>query len=632
LTVKADIDELDSKIVADKVLITSNIADIIVAQRDIRENEMRIDTVEEVLSKQGESTEVGTVADVEIISLPKDVANGALKVLVEGVTLQASQLVTNPDFTTDITGWTATNIGTPVVSSGIVSFTATAQNGKLNQVISIVSGSKYYIVSKIKSSSSSVLIGVAELSPASVSHSGSNAYELISFIGLSSSTANVNLRVLDTRASNWTQIDVDYIYRFNISTLISNKQYSPISNTTFDLMTDAQIKTQMDAWVASGELPNDSIQSVGGNKRVKAVGKNLATPFEFNGTFEVANGVNVTATDRYIRTNKISIKPNTAYMLSFPSTAVASFYSYYLYNNNVYIAGKAGAAIVSSVTLSAVTIGNANQIVIAIGNASGGVLPSKSSQVQLETGSTASTYESFKSTEMYLQPNVQLGSVGAVKDSEYTRNGKYYRMKRVSDLTAVTGVVAVNTTNYPTAKTGGVFINYLTAGGSETGIIGTNSTSGNGTLQYEILTPVETEIQASGNLLGNSRGTVYVDDVIADIDIYDTNINITNTSYTIKALRSIIKLNSDGTQTELAVSGATVAGDKLSFTHTSLTAGDIVFFTYDYTNTNNVAGRTTITYYDDRFVVPGTGTAAGKVYKMTPTAVDGVFGMTLTEI
>jgi len=31
-------------------------------------------------------------------------------------------------------------------------------------------------------------------------------------------------------------------------------------------------------------------------------------------------------------------------------------------------------------------------------------------------------------------------------------------------------------------------------------------------------------------------------------------------------------------------------------------------------------------------VVPGTGTAAGKVYKMTPTAVDGVFGMTLTEI
>src|SRR5690606_26308131 len=46
--------------------------------------------------------------------------------------------------------------------------------------------------------------------------------------------------------------NIDNIMLFNISTLIANKQYSPIFNTTFDLMSDTNIKTQMDAFVALG--------------------------------------------------------------------------------------------------------------------------------------------------------------------------------------------------------------------------------------------------------------------------------------------------------------------------------------------------------------------------------------------
>ena len=42
----------------------------------------------------------------------------------------------------------------------------------------------------------------------------------------------------------------------------------------FDLMSDAQIKAQMDLWVLNGTLPR-SINAVNMNKRLRATGKNL---------------------------------------------------------------------------------------------------------------------------------------------------------------------------------------------------------------------------------------------------------------------------------------------------------------------------------------------------------------------
>ena len=38
------------------------------------------------------------------------------------------------------------------------------------------------------------------------------------------------------------------MHAYNKDTLVSNKQYSP-STHTFDLMSDAEIKAQMDLWV-----------------------------------------------------------------------------------------------------------------------------------------------------------------------------------------------------------------------------------------------------------------------------------------------------------------------------------------------------------------------------------------------
>src|SRR6056297_4008667 len=83
-----------------------------------------------------------------------------------------------------------------------------------------------------------------------------------------------------------------------------------------------------------------------------------------------------------------------------------------------------------------------------------------------------------------------------------------------------------------------------------------------------------------------------------DVDIYDTNINITKTDYPIDTLVKVVKLGD--AQEELDIADATVAGDGLSFTHTGLTSGDAVFFVYKPTATIN--GMTTVTYYNSELV------------------------------
>ena len=50
---------------------------------------------------------------------------------------------------------------------------------------------------------------------------------------------------------------------------------------------------------------------------------------------------------------------------------------------------------------------------------------------------------------------------------------------------------------------------------------------------------------------------------------------------------------------------AVIAGDKLSFTHSSLANGDLVYITYKYLSP--MMSNTTITFIDNKQVVLGTG-------------------------
>jgi hypothetical protein len=120
-----------------------------------------------------------------------------------------------------------------------------------------VKSNKYYFCSKVKASNSSVKMQINASSLATASHSGGGAYEILSASYTALTTGNVSYGVWDTAASAWAQVDVDFIYAFNVSDLIANEQYSPLYSTTFDLMTDEQIKAQMDLWISQGlSTPN----------------------------------------------------------------------------------------------------------------------------------------------------------------------------------------------------------------------------------------------------------------------------------------------------------------------------------------------------------------------------------------
>ena len=112
----------------------------------------------------------------------------------------------------------------------------------------ITDGSKYYIVANIKASSGNVRAFFGNTSIYIESNETGN-YEIISGL-ITPTAATTSFRIVDFASrGSWAQVDVDYAYVFNISTLIANKQYSPLYNTTFDLMSDAQIKSQMDMFV-----------------------------------------------------------------------------------------------------------------------------------------------------------------------------------------------------------------------------------------------------------------------------------------------------------------------------------------------------------------------------------------------
>ena len=114
----------------------------------------------------------------------------------------------------------------------------------------------------------------------------------------------------------------------------------------------------------------------------------------------------------------------------------------------------------------------------------------------------------------------------------------------------------------------------------------------------EVLTePIETEVNAKGQLLGFENGSVEIAPVLSSIQAYNSGIT---TDLDIQSLDTLIKLNSDGTETELDTSTAVITDN--SFTHPELSDGDMVWFAYYYVDTSNVFGETTITYYDSRVV------------------------------
>jgi hypothetical protein len=85
--------------------------------------------------------------------------------------------------------------------------------------------------------------------------------------------------------------------------------------------------------------------------------------------------------------------------------------------------------------------------------------------------------------------------------------------RKVSTGTAITSGTAVNTTNYPHAKdAGSVYIILDSDSSKETGTIGTDSASGDGTVYYELATPTTESVSADARLKVISGGSINITD------------------------------------------------------------------------------------------------------------------------
>ena len=668
-TVKGAIDEVEGRVDTLETAVKVNAT-------EITQLDQKVDTLEETLRKSESSDLTGSASDSEVIYLGQDVAQGQLKVLVDGNTLQATNRVS-------LTSGSANDI-TYTVSGNQITLSGTASAETTLTISSgLIASSKAYVNYDYVSGS---LSGTVTFQNGATAIHSNLATDYSGVITLSTTTITIVI-ASGTVLNNL----VFKTHNYSATTLISNKQYSPMFNTTFDLMSDANIKLQMDAWVASGELPNDNIQSVNGNKRYKSVGRNLWNMERFYDELKVISSANVSYSTDFGRdsiklTNQSSFfnkivmsglyKQNTKYTIKFDyyhNGSLPGIILQWVYTDNTFSSlGMSTLNSWTTITSTSASGKTVKEIVLTYGTGSTPSYLDRKS-FQLEVGSTATTYAPYVSSEMYLQANANLNRVpNGVKDTIEYRNGKYYHVKRVQEKTLIGSDITVLTTsltnvdfvrvpytvlagNNLTSTFGettqlyvqGRFIttildslssvgayydgdNYVAivfAKGTYSSLAQAQTALAGTKILYQLATPIETEIMANGSILGSSKATVYVDDAISDVKLYTSNIVV---STAIKTLNQIIKLNIDGSQTNLPISNATISGDGLSFTHTQLTSGDIVFISYNYVNTNNFYGNSVITYFDSRYIIADN--ANGKTYRWSISSTNGVASITLVEV
>lgn len=136
--------------------------------------------------------------------------------------------VVNGDFSDGSTGWQFTNsIGSVV--DGVAKFIATSTSGRIEtdnlNDISVISGERYYLRAKVKSSTNLMRLYLQQgVSPYTYvgsdirTHTGSGNYEIMSGIIIAqSSLSNVKVRIADTRTSEWTENEVDDVSLINVT-------------------------------------------------------------------------------------------------------------------------------------------------------------------------------------------------------------------------------------------------------------------------------------------------------------------------------------------------------------------------------------------------------------------------------
>lgn len=99
-------------------------------------------------------------------------------------------------------------------------------------------------------------------------------------------------------------------------------------------------------------------------------------------------------------------------------------------------------------------------------------------------------------------------------------------------------------------------------------------------IEYQIATPVITNIQSFGKILAKHSGSVVYLPHIVDAGLYDAGFSITDTTRPIESIDSLYKVDSSGTN--IMITDAMIDGDGLGFTSANLSSGDLILLEYSF--------------------------------------------------
>jgi hypothetical protein len=260
-----------------------------------------------------------------------------------------------------------------------------------------------------------------------------------------------------------------------------------------------------------------------------------------------------------------------------------------------------------------------------------GVTYNESFYLQLEPGTTATSYEPYTTADQYYPDCGLLRSLPNGTNDEVSFNQQTGQWEWIKRNGVKTNVASGTVINYADMATGGEFIAYYADGATQTGVKGDTLTALAVELTYQLASPIVTPIDVTGTLVGHPNGTAYWEPVLPVAGVYtSTGIAITNTSFPIESIESISKIDfQTGVETEVDISKAVIAVDGLSFTHPDLTADDIVFFTY-FHGVEGTQPKIDVEYYDSRYVLKDSVT--GKFYKIVETVANATLTRTLVEV
>ena len=405
-------------------------------------------------------------------SVPAGTVDNTVRYQAKGLSLANS--VENGDFS-DTSSWGST-YATFVVLDNSVTVLADAQEDRISQILNNSGGvgntDIWVFIADIKSDSN--LVSISHYGANAKYHSGSGKFETLLSLRTSwTSSSDDRIYVRDSRSSGWTEIQIKNVWAINLTQLGISNILTSAGYITTEQQEEAMfnIVRNLDAGTTDIQSAVVDYVSVGKNlfdksKRTLSKGVSISDGILFNAESDDAS-------------DYIEVKEDTTYFAS-----IDRYGAWY----------DSEKHFISYMTVSPFTSPqNAKYIRYTI--AKTGI-----DTFQLELGSTATAYQPYRDSTLQLSTPLRSlpnGTRDEIKNAELINNklvllDRPEYIKRVSDDTSVTGVVAVNTTNYPLAKDTGSFINQLDAGGYETGIIGTDSTSGDGTLSYELAEPVTT--------------------------------------------------------------------------------------------------------------------------------------------